>query len=296
MKTLKISFYNLLILIGLFSCTKNDEGLIEPMDTNHLERSFMAKTVTEGVKTHVKTDGSFNNPTNPTSSIKFDFGFDFVYPTTLKYNDGTKVVVNDIKELATVVSSMNETNYIDGILFPFTVMKTNDVDMTIRDETDFENLVNSHDTDKDGIPNYTDTDDDNDGAPDAKEDANHDGDVTNDDADNDGIANYQDTDSDNDGQLDKDEDNDGDGDFTNDDSDQDGTPDYNDTDSDNDGTNDGDDADDDNDGTNDTDEHNNDNGDNGDNGNDGDSGDNDNNGDDGDSDSNDNDDSGSNGN
>ena len=262
MKNLKINLLSLATVAVFFSCSQNGTETLDPnQEPTESAKSVTVQTVIEGVKTHVKSDGSFNNPTNPESSITFDFGFDFVYPTTLTYNNGTEVVVNNITELAKVASTITTSNFIDGIAFPFTIKKNDNTNETISFETDFEATINSYDTDNDGIPNYTDTDDDNNGALDIKEDANQDGDATNDDADNDGIANYQDTDSDNDGQLDQDEDNDRDGDFTNDDSDNDGIPDYNDTDSDNDGINDGDDNGDDNDGN--DDNHNGDDDDNG---------------------------------
>jgi len=57
------------------------------------------------------------------------------------------------------------------------------------------------DTDKDGIPNYLDTDDDGDGIPSIVEDWNHSGDPADDDTDADGIPNYLDTDDDNDSIL-----------------------------------------------------------------------------------------------
>jgi len=254
MKTLKINFFSLLILLGMFSCSQNQDEILDPTETANLEKSITAKIVAENVQTHVKSDGTFNNPTNPESSIKFDFGFNFVYPITLNYNNGTQVLVNGITDLAKVVSTITSTNYIEGIVFPFTVITNDTIQKTITNESEFEALIESHDTDHDTIPNYTDTDDDNDGALDTAEDANNDGDSTNDDADHDGDANYQDNDSDNDGVNDQNEDNDGDGNFTNDDSDNDGTPDYNDTDSDNDGTDDGTDTDDDNNGTSDNNE------------------------------------------
>jgi len=58
------------------------------------------------------------------------------------------------------------------------------------------------------------------------EDLDGDGDATNDDTDEDGVANYNDIDDDNDGILTRNEDANGDGDPTNDDTDGDGTPDY----------------------------------------------------------------------
>jgi hypothetical protein len=64
------------------------------------------------------------------------------------------------------------------------------------------------DTDGDGIPNYLDPDDDNDGIPTNFEDSNGDGDPTNDDSDSDGIPDYLDfdaVDTDGDGITDGDE-------------------------------------------------------------------------------------------
>jgi len=285
MKTLKFITYTFLISLLTISCTSNnDENLLDSNETT--EKSEAAKTVVAVVKSHLKSDGTFYNQQHPESSMTFDFGFQFSYPVTLSYNNGTKVVINSIEELATAVNENSQTNYIDGINFPFEIDKEGSIE-TIFNEIEFNTAINSNDTDADGTPNYIDADDDGDGATDVLEDQNHDGDSTNDDADNDGTPNYLDTDSDNDGQLDSDEDNDGDGDFTNDDSDNDGNPDYTDTDSDNDGTDDGDDSDDDNDGVDDENESHNNNGDS--DGNDSDSNDSDSDSNDNDNDSNDND-------
>lgn len=253
MKTLKYTFLTLFVSMLMFSCSKKQDLISETDLLTLTETSAVIKIVTNGLKSHIKSDGNFNNPTDPESSTRFDFGFIFKYPTTLSYNNKKNVTVNNIFELATILASTTSTNFISGISFPFKVL-IKDTEQTINNEQAFSNLVQNYDTDKDGNPNYLDIDDDNDGVTDIKEDLNKDGDATNDDADNDGLANYQDTDSDNDGQIDSDEDNDGDGDFTNNDSDKDGKLDYVDSDSDNDGIKDGNDNDDDNDGTNDVDE------------------------------------------
>lgn len=55
-----------------------------------------------------------------------------------------------------------------------------------------DNNYDNDDTDQDGIPNYLDTNDDNDALDTADEDLNGDGDFTNDDTDGDGIPNYLD--------------------------------------------------------------------------------------------------------
>ncbi|MCI2230492.1 tandem-95 repeat protein, partial [Polaribacter sp. MSW13] len=106
------------------------------------------------------------------------------------------------------------------------------------------------DTDMDGLPDFQDVDDDNDGIPTEDEDVvTIDGDPTNDDSDNDGIPNYLDADDDDDGVLTADEDNNNNGDFNDDDDNNDNIPDYLDPlDTDNDGIPDSEDPDDDNDG------------------------------------------------
>ncbi len=92
------------------------------------------------------------------------------------------------------------------------------------------------DSDGDGIADYLDDDDDNDGIPTADEDVNNNGDLTDDDSDGDGIPDYLDPlDTDGDTIPDLVEDANNDGNPANDDTDGDGTPDYLDTDSDNDG-------------------------------------------------------------
>ena len=81
-------------------------------------------------------------------------------------------------------------------------------------------LIPNHpqDTDKDGIIDALDNDDDNDGILTRDEDPNRDGNLLNDDTDSDGIINYQDNDDDGDTVLTKDES------IT--DTDKDGVPDY----------------------------------------------------------------------
>ncbi|WP_298767229.1 gliding motility-associated C-terminal domain-containing protein, partial [uncultured Polaribacter sp.] len=103
----------------------------------------------------------------------------------------------------------------------------------------------SKDSDGDGIPNYLDTDDDNDGILTADEDNNGDADFSNDDENLDGVPDYLDgTDTDGDGvpdSIDLDDDNDGIPDLIENggdnslDSDGDGIPDHLDLDSDGDG-------------------------------------------------------------
>jgi len=67
------------------------------------------------------------------------------------------------------------------------------IDDDVNDEIDDPN-TDLPDTDQDGIPDYRDIDDDDDGIETINEDDNLDGDYANDDADQDGTPNYLDSD------------------------------------------------------------------------------------------------------
>ncbi len=300
MKTLKLNtrlskgllLVLFLLSIGLSSCTKKDD----PIDTNKPENSETAQIITAYIQQNAGLASRSASRSALSFDIddllQFDFCFNFVYPVTLSYNNGTTVVVNSSAELLNIAQSMTQSLYINGIAFPFDIVLPDGSTQSIQSETAFRAAINScdtdgdgspnyqdndddndgisdddedvnqdgtstdDDTDGDGIPNYQDDDDDNDGVPTADEDVDHDNDPTNDDTDGDGIPNYQDTDDDNDGVPTADEDNDHNGNVSDDDSDGDGVADYLDTDSDNDGIDDGDDDDTDGDGVNDDDESN----------------------------------------
>ena len=257
----KIAFvFATLFLVTLTSCNKD-----QVEDNNSSEPSETATIIIQ--KLHDTVPGTLLNrsATNSTSTgddvdqrLEFDFCFNFMYPITLTYNNGTDVVVTDSVQLAAIAASITSTQYVNGIVFPFEIETTSGI-VTINNETDFQSSINSCDTDNDGTPNHEDTDDDNDGIIDTHEDMDGDGNELNDDTDGDNIPNCQDTDDDGDGVDTADEDNNHDGSTTNDDSDGDGTPDYLDTDSDNDGVEDGDDNDADGDGVDDDQEGGNDN-------------------------------------
>ena len=156
--------------------------------------------------------------------------------------------VNDLTESGFGQTDLNNDGIIDG-------SETNSGANGLFDgvETSPESgvtIVTPIDTDKDGVLDFQDIDDDGDGIDTKNEDVvSVNGDPQDDDSDNDGIPNYLDTDDDNDGVLTKDEDNNNNGDFNDDDDNNDGTPDYLDSlDTDNDGTPDSEDLDDDNDG------------------------------------------------
>jgi hypothetical protein len=68
------------------------------------------------------------------------FCFNFVYPITLEYNNGTQVVVSNFEGLLEVLVSESNTFYIDGIVFPFQVQQEGAI-TTIDDEAEFFALI-----------------------------------------------------------------------------------------------------------------------------------------------------------
>ncbi|MFI1773140.1 gliding motility-associated C-terminal domain-containing protein [Thalassobellus citreus] len=193
-------------------------------------------------------------------------------PGTLTYN-GTPVQNNDLIDDVTklVYTTATDGYGTDYTSFTFKVKDNSDAVSTEVYTMSLDALL---DTDGDSIPDITDTDDDDDGTPDAEDDFPLDENEDT-DTDGDGTGDNADTDDDNDGTpdtdddfpLDENEDTDTDGDGTGDntdtDDDNDGTPDAEDdfpldenedTDTDGDGTGDNADTDDDNDGTPDADD------------------------------------------
>ena len=301
MKAIKLLLITLTFLnFILISCASKDNPVEQQEQTTSSETS---KIIASTLSSKIGTSSFDETSTDLNSYLEYDFCFNFVYPVTISYNNGTIVVIENAEQFLTVLTTMTDALYINGIAFPFDIITPTGT-QTITDETEFLNAINSCDTDDDSTPNYEDSDDDNDGIADADEDTNNDGNETNDDTDgdnipdyqdtdddgdgvdtadedvdndgnpanddtdNDGTPNYQDTDDDGDGVDTADEDNDHNGDVADDDSDDDGTPDYLDTDSDNDGVEDGDDDDADGDGQNDDEEDDNSGDDNGDDDND----------------------------
>lgn len=92
--------------------------------------------------------------------------------------------------VADVVPTGNDTDG-DGLDDGYEGDEINDDD--VNDELD-DPQTGLPDTDGDGIPDFRDIDDDDDGIETPDEDPNEDGDVSNDDSDNDGIPNYLDPD------------------------------------------------------------------------------------------------------
>ncbi len=259
MKNLKLLTFAFTLLMLVFqSCSKNDSTSDTENDNDNdgtANYSATIKTVASNLTGKIDQSSGTETASDMSQMLTFNFCFDFVYPVTVRYNDGTTTTISNETQLLSALQNSTTSHYIDGVVFPFQV-ETAGSTVTINDENAFANILSNCDLDGDGIMNYLDTDGDGDGIANAIEDLNGDGIETNDDTDNDGNPNYMDMDDDGDGVNTENEDADHNGDSADDDSDGDGIPNYLDTDSDNDGIEDGDDPDADGDGTNDDEEGN----------------------------------------
>ncbi len=98
----------------------------------------------EVLKSHFNDDGTLKDGNNPVGNILFDFCYEFVYPVTLSYNNGTEVTVQNFDSLIDVLISMTNDLYIDGIVFPFDVQLIENgtlVTRTIHTEDEFTTLI-----------------------------------------------------------------------------------------------------------------------------------------------------------
>ncbi|MCF6349862.1 MAG: hypothetical protein L3J23_02380 [Flavobacteriaceae bacterium] len=130
-----------IILIIFFSC-KNDISILETTETP--TESDAIKIALTVLKTHFNTDGSLNNEENLVGNIIFDFGFEFIYPNTLSYNNGTEVVIENFQSLVTVMVAMTDSLFVNGITFPFNIKTFVNGGIqikTINDESEFIQLL-----------------------------------------------------------------------------------------------------------------------------------------------------------
>ena len=78
---------------------------------------------------------------NTTSTQDQALCFNFVYPITLSYNNGTQITVSNFQGLLDILTDETTNLYIEGIVFPFQVQEEG-VTTTINNEEEFFNLIN----------------------------------------------------------------------------------------------------------------------------------------------------------
>jgi hypothetical protein len=133
MKKFKLLFLVTTLVISMFySCS--DENSVG--NDQNVEKSIGLRTVLNNIK---KGNNIAGKNSQTTSS-----GFDFVYPITLSYNNGTTITVASFEGLIEILTNENENLYIDGIAFPFqVVLASNGSTVTINNEEEFWGLIDT---------------------------------------------------------------------------------------------------------------------------------------------------------
>ncbi len=132
MKKIKILVLLLAVSVtGFYSCTDND-----PVENEIVtSKSISLRTTLNEIKKANNISG--RNATTPQDQL---FCFQFVFPLTLSYNDGTVITVATYEGLLDVLTAETETLFIVGIAFPFQVQQEGAV-TTIDDEAEFYALI-----------------------------------------------------------------------------------------------------------------------------------------------------------
>ncbi|MFN3969304.1 hypothetical protein [Flavobacterium sp.] len=132
MKKIKILVLLLAVSVaGFYSCTDND-----PVENEVVTSKSIALRTTLN---EIKKANNINGRNSNSAQDQF-FCFQFVYPLTLSYNDGTLITVATEEGLLDILIAETETLFITGIAFPFQVLQEGAV-ITIDDETEFYDLI-----------------------------------------------------------------------------------------------------------------------------------------------------------
>lgn len=131
MKKIKILLLLLTVAVGgFYSCTDNNPVENEVVTT----KSISLRTTLNEIRKNNNIQGK-NAVTTQDA-----FCFNFVFPLTLAYSDGTVITVASYDGLLDVLSNETSTLYIEGIEFPFQVQQGGAV-ITINDEAAFFALI-----------------------------------------------------------------------------------------------------------------------------------------------------------
>jgi hypothetical protein len=132
MKKIKILLLLLTVAVGgFYSCTDNDPVENEVVTTKSIS---LRTTLNE-----IKKANNISGKNSLTTDDQF-FCFNFVFPITLAYNDGTVITVATYDGLLEVLTNETSTLYIEGIEFPFQVQQEGAI-TTINNEAEFFALI-----------------------------------------------------------------------------------------------------------------------------------------------------------
>ncbi len=132
----KIKHFLVLLLIStslLQSCSSSD-------DVNTQKSSAL--------RIFLKEMKAANNISGRSTNDEPSMCFEFVYPLSLSYNNGTTVNVQNLDELLSILENESSDLYIDGIAFPFDILVAgNPTPVTITNEEAFWSVIESCDID-----------------------------------------------------------------------------------------------------------------------------------------------------
>ncbi|MGB0981057.1 MAG: hypothetical protein ACPGUH_03050 [Winogradskyella sp.] len=146
MKNLKSAVLSMLMLLFLITSCTNNEPFVE--DEQQTEESSSITEALNELKSNFDEYGNVTQTSNPAGNVVFDFCFDFVYPLTISYNNGTTVTIADLDGLVDVMINSTDNLYVNGIAFPFNVEtyneNTNTIEIvTINNEEEFISLLDT---------------------------------------------------------------------------------------------------------------------------------------------------------
>ncbi|MFI8378575.1 hypothetical protein [Leeuwenhoekiella sp. NPDC079379] len=134
------NIYVILCSIFLLSCS-NEELTPSPKDNFKIEQSAALRATLEELRFKAENEKSSNESK---MAEEEELCFQFVYPISLSYSDGSIIVVSDFNNLLEIILNESLEKHINGIAFPFDVkVSDNGSISTISDEADFKALINN---------------------------------------------------------------------------------------------------------------------------------------------------------
>jgi len=143
MKKSRLIILSFLMLFALFNTScKKDVAENTETEQSRQESEVVRSVVTSfrSIASQSTQNGSSVNQTQ--SALNSYFCFDFVYPISIVYNDGTTQSLADDNEFAQAIVDQTAGHYIIDFVYPFDVLQ-NGSTITINNDVEFENLINS---------------------------------------------------------------------------------------------------------------------------------------------------------
>jgi len=127
MKTIQLFFLFLALSATTFYSCSDDNPIKN--ETAVAQKSIALRTALSEI-----------NSANQNNTVTNPFCFDFVYPVTFSYNNGTMITVATFAGLVDLIGNESPTFYMEGIVFPFQVIKSGQI-TTINSESEFTVLL-----------------------------------------------------------------------------------------------------------------------------------------------------------